>query len=532
MPELDYQRIIEDNFFIVDKSEKAVPFRFNSVQKKLYDTLTGRDIVLKARQEGISSLTLALFTCDFLFSDNSRSVCIAHDKDSVIKLFDRVKYFIKSFEEVTKVKVPLQYNTRTELVNELNNASFYIGSAGAGNFGRSATLTNVHFSEMAFYNEPEKVYLAASQAGTPRRIIIESTAWGYGDFYHKMWDDAMNGRNNYVAHFFGWQDFDEYTAPKNVAITLTTAEEQLKERFKLTNGQLAWRRVKLSEFTTDESFKREYPMIPEEAFIHSGNPVFSTDSLQWYRTAQSQMCPPVATGQLIGANPVVLDKSEHGYLKVWKMPVEMGQYVIGADTAEGVADGDYSCAVVIDKRSFEVVAVWHGHVDIDVFGREMYRLGMFYNEAMIGIERNGGGIASILSLRNLYYPNVYIRESVGKVDEKLMPEMGWVTNAQTKQLMIAEAARVIRDKVIILHDEQTINELFSYQYDDAGHANAITGAHDDRVMALMISIQMYNRTPLNIQTKNAIVEPVSTNPFEPVVNSTNDFDFSGGEPSL
>jgi hypothetical protein len=531
MKRLNYKAIIEENFQIIDKNERSVPFILNSVQAKLYDSLTSRDIILKARQEGISSFVLALFTVDFLFMENSRSVCIAHDRDSTIKLFDRVKYFVKTFEDKTGIHVPLTYNTRTELVNESNGAYFYVGSAGSGSFGRSATLTNVHFSEIAFYQQPEKVYLAASQAGTPKQIFIESTAWGYGDFFHKMWDDATNGVSNYRAHFFGWQDFTEYTAPASVDIDLTSEEQLLRDQFKISAAQLAWRRLKLSEFTTDTAFKREYPMLPQEAFITSGNPVFNVESLQYYRTAQSQMMPPLMEGNLIGANPMVLDKSEKGYLKVWKPPVDMGQYVIGADVAEGVEKGDYACAIVLDKRSFEQVAVWHGRVDPDVFGRELYRLGMYYNEAFIAPERNSIGIAAIIQLRNMYYPNLYIRESVGQVQDKLKPELGWITNLQTKPMMVAEGQRAIRDKLITLHDEKTIDELFSYQYDDSGHTNAVVGAHDDRVIALLIAIQMYLRVPLNLTTKNAIVEQnVENFTGQPILSS--DFDFTGGEPQI
>jgi hypothetical protein len=525
--ELDYQLIIEDNFAIVDKNEKVVPLVLNPVQKKLYDSLTGRDIVLKARQEGITSLILALFTADFLFSSNSRSVCIAHDKDSVIKLFDRVKFFIKSFENRTGEKVPLSYNTRTELVNESNNAFFYIGTAGGGNFGRSATLTNVHFSEMAFYTQPEQVYLAASQAGTPKRIIIESTAWGYGDFFNKMWNDSVNGTNNYVPHFFGWQDFPQYAAPASIHVQMTTKEQTMKELYKLTEGQIAWRRAKISEFTNETSFQREYPMTPEEAFVSSGNPVFPVEVLQWYKNTSSQVRPPLLVGNLIGHNPVTIDPNEQGFVSVWKKPQEFSQYVIGADVAEGTSGGDYCCAQVLDRKTFEQVAVWHGRADPDVFGRELYRLGMYYNGAMIAPERNSIGLATILVLRELYYPTLYIRETIGRLDDKLKPELGWVTNMQTKPLMVADGVRAIRDKHIMLHDERTLFELFSYQYDESGHTNAATGSHDDRVVALMIAIQMYNRTPLAAVAKNAIMEE------QPLAQTENfsEFDMAMGNSS-
>lgn len=507
--EIDYQRFIEDNFDLIDKNERRVRFNLNSVQKKLYDALCGRDIILKARQEGVSTLILALFCVDFILMDNSRSVCIAHDKDSTIKLFDRVKFFIKSFSEKTGITIPMQYETKSEMVNESNGAYFYVGTAGSRTFGRSATLTNVHFSEIAFYQAPEEIYLAASQAGTPRRVIIESTANGVGDFFYKMWGDAIAGQNNYKPHFYGWNAHEEYKAPVAVSIEPTKDEDELMTRHQLSKQQIAWRRLKMGEFTNIAKFKQEYPLTPEEAFISSGNPVFNIDSLIFYKTNQNQMKPPKFIGNLVGAKPPVLETNEKGYLKIWQIPKPEGQYVIGADPAEGTIEGDYSCAQVLDRRTFEQVAVWHGKCDPDIFGRELNKLGMYYNEAMLAPENNSMGIAVVLVLRDLYYPNLYIREKAGSIEEKLLPEFGWKTDMKTKPFLITSTGRAIRDKLIMLHDEATLMELFSYQYDESGAANATTGAHDDRVIALMIAIEIYNRTPVEDRRGNDIAHVVT-----------------------
>jgi len=498
----DYRLFIQDHFAIVDKNEKVVPFVFNSVQSRLYDNLKSRDIVLKARQEGASSLILALFTVDFLLNPNTKSVCIAHDKDSTIKLFDRVKFYIKAFEDKTGEKVPLQYNTRSELVNELNGATFYVGTAGSQSFGRSATLTNIHFSEFAFYNNPEEIYLSASQAGTPKHIIIETTANGIGGFFYKLWNDAYGERSNFHAHFFGWNDNPEYTAPKDIAIQLTTDEQNMKTRFTLTNGQLAWRRMKIAELTSEIKFRQEYPITPEEAFISSGNPVFNVDALTFMKT---KMCkPPLAIGGLVGYKPPAFEKNQEGYLKIWAMPKEGDQYVIGADVAEGKITGDYSCAHVLNRKTYEQVAVFHGHIDVDLFAKELYKLGMFYKQAMIAPERNSIGIAVVLGLRELDYPRMWIREKEVMVQDKLTPELGWVTDSKTKPISIANLGKAIREKVIIIRDEHTIQELYAYQYDAAGHAAGVTGSHDDRVSALLITNEMYNRVPLESASGNEI----------------------------
>jgi hypothetical protein len=518
----DYQGFIEDNFLIINKNESVVPFSFNNVQKRLYDSLASRDIVLKARQEGASSLVLALFTVDFLMNDNTRSVCIAHDKDSTIKLFDRVKFYIKSFEKKTGQDVPLQYNTRSELVNELNGSTFYVGTAGSASFGRSSTLTNIHFSEFAFYKNPEEIYLSASQAGTPKHIIIETTANGVGGFFYKQWNDAVTSRSNFTPHFFGWNDNSEYTAPKDVSISLTTEEENMKTRFNLTNGQLAWRRMKIAELGSEITFRQEYPITPEEAFISSGNPVFNVDALTFFKT--KTVTEPKHIGALVGQRPPAFESNREGYLKIWEMPKDGSQYVIGADVAEGTEGGDYSCAQVINRKTYEQVAVFHGHIDVDLFGKELYKLGTFYKQAMIAPERNSIGIAVILVLREMDYGNIWIREKEVQVKDKLTPELGWVTDSKTKPIMIANLGKSIREKAIILRDELTIHELYSYQYDSAGHANAVSGSHDDRVIALLIANEMYNRVPLYSASGNDIAteDPNVYNPSQEVSNSYDD----------
>ena len=284
----------------------------------------------------------------------------------------------------------------------------------------------------------------------------------------------------------------------------------MMEQFNLTKGQIAWRRVKMSEFPNEAMFRQEYPLTPEEAFISSGNPVFNVDALLWYKTRKEMVMPPAFIGNLVGVRPPFFEENQNGYLSIWKKPDPKGQYVIGADPANGVKDGDYSCAQVLDRRSLEQVAVWHGRCDQDIFGQELNRLGYYYNTALIAPERNAGGIAVLLVLRELFYPNLYIREKMGNVEDKLMPELGWSTDMKTKPIIISDAQQAIRDKQIMLHDEQTIQELFSYAYDDAGHANATIGSHDDRVMALMIAIEMYKREPLVVPSVNDLTHPYVT----------------------
>lgn len=140
-----YQAWIEDNLKIVNKAGDVVPFNLNPIQHKFVaEDSVGRDLILKARQQGFSSVILGIFTADFILKENSRSVVVADIDDNSSELLDRVKKYIAFFEESNKTKVPLKYNSKNELYNSSNGARYTIGTAKNSEFGRSKTITNLH----------------------------------------------------------------------------------------------------------------------------------------------------------------------------------------------------------------------------------------------------------------------------------------------------------------------------------------------------------------------------------------------------
>lgn len=236
---------------IVNKDGQTVSFTPNAYQQQYIENMTSRDVILKARQIGFSSLILALFTLDFLFIENSRSVCISHDSPSAQKLLDRVKFYIKSLED-KGLGINLKYNSRVELVNQDKNSSIYIGASGSKAFGRGDTINNLHLSEFAFYEDPEKLLSGVLQAVVPGgRVVIETTANGM-NYFKTFWDKASTGANGFKPHFF---DNSFYSKPF-----------------------LDQKRMELGE----EVFKQEYPSSDTEAFLSSGNPFFDRSALQAY----------------------------------------------------------------------------------------------------------------------------------------------------------------------------------------------------------------------------------------------------------
>jgi hypothetical protein len=519
-----YRRRIENYFSIVNENNEAVPFTLRKPQLKILEKLTRRDIILKARQEGISSLILAMFAIDFLFIENIRCVVISHEKDATSRLLSRVKFYLDSIKkrhpELDAFK--LRTDTKYELVNEYKNSVFYIGTAGARAFGRGDTIFNLHASELSRWPDQEGLMTGLLQAvPLGGRVIIETTANGVGDYFHTLWKKSNSNQMTFKPHFLSWFDDPKYTLPIFGEFQAYQDhdtygnEVELQKVFHLTNEQLNWRRYKIDELSGNiDQFNQEFPATPEEAFIVSGNPIWSPSLLKKYLLRCHK---PKYIGNIIGAYEVFFEENEKGYLKVWKKPIPGHTYVIGGDVAEGIevpVDGpksekrDYSCAYVMDRNTAELVASWHGHIDGDQFGRQLEAIGRWYNLAFIGVERNFQGLAPLMTLRDLNYPRIYYRERIGQQGDPLTAEMGWKTTRETRPLMIDEGSKWLREERINIYDSELIGEMMSFVRYPDGQGRAASNSFDDRVISFLITIQMYIRNPMT-EIGNPIERPDS-----------------------
>lgn len=524
-----YINAIEKLFLIVNKQAATVQFKVNEPQTKVLMALKNWDIILKARQEGISSLILALFAIDFLTIENCRCVVIAHEAGATQKLLDKVKFYLESLKTTFPGELPykLKYNSKTELVNTEKNSIFYVGTAGSRTFGRGDTIHNCLASEFAFWPNQEKMFTGLIQA-IPRegRFIIESTANGVGNFHHSLWKKSQGNDSSFKTHFLPWFLLSEYSIPITGTFVPTEEEKLIQAAYSLTNEQLNWRRWKISQMNGNlDTFNQEYPATADDAFIVSGNPIWSPTMLKKYLLRCQK---PLAQGDLIGAYDPFFEPNEKGMLKIWKQPVKGHDYVIGSDVAEGLevsTEGekdqrtDYSCAYVMDKHTAEMVACLHGRIEADLWGRKLELLGRYYNSAFIGVERNHQGLAPLMVLRDLNYPKLYYREKIGLDADKVTPQLGWWTDRFTRPLMVDEGGKWLREERTKIYDESLLGEMLSFVRYPDGQGRAAQGAFDDRVMAFLLTIQMYLRSPFS----------ANMNPIESVlpqgVGDVNDFNF-------
>src|SRR5262249_26767826 len=201
--------------------------------------------------------------------------------------------------------------------------------------------------------------------------------------------------------------------------------------YDVTLEQINWRRWCIREQCgrdTDQ-FKQEYPSNDIECFLLSGRGVF--DGKMLTHMQQAVIDPPFR-GELVPDDSKVLrcrlQENIFGPLRIWKAPNLKRKYVIGGDTAQGVAGGDFSAAAVHDWETFELVASLHNRIDPDLYADQLNLLGRLFNNALIANEDNPGGHGNTVNRRLLnvhHYPHLYYRQEIDDRVKRRIQKLGW-----------------------------------------------------------------------------------------------------------
>jgi len=469
---------------------------------------TLRDIILKPRQLGFSTLTIGRFFECVINEENVTAVIIAHDADSTQKMFQAVQLMYERLPEAKKEQLnggknKPKYGNRKEYFFAGNNSRIYVGTAGSDKFGRSQTINYLLCSEVAFWPNPEELMTGLLQAVPfDGEIVIESTANGVGNYYHQTYEDAKRGKNNWKAHFYAWFQHPEYCLPlaDNEVIEYDDDERELVEKYNLVPEQIKWRRWKIAEMpqTPDRSkedmFKQEYPANDLEAFLNTGAPVFDQKKVMArieFLQAKYEVEKPVRgnfvfayKGERIVDDSIRFLPDPNGVVTIYKHPEERRPYVDGGDTAEG--GKDYSAGQMLDNITGEQVAVWHGHSDTDLYAKQQYCFGKFYNTALLSIEMNFD-LHPIKELERLGYYHQFRRENIDDYNEPEQTKHGFRTTTVTRPVIIAELVTIVRESIHLINDLETLHEMLSFVRGPTGKPEASPGKHDDLIIALAIA---------------------------------------------
>lgn len=479
---LDPINYMETFLVVRTKEKKTAPLFLNPVQRLAAKQQALRNVYLKPRQVGLSTMILGQNFARTVTTPNFTSVSIAHDADTSEMLFDRVHFFYNNLPE--GMKPVKQYSSRRELFFPALNSRYFIYTAGGKGPGRGDTVNAIHGSEVSRWPKPDEI-IAGLLESAPKdaTVDLESTAFGAGTWFNTLYNEARDNLNGYKAHFFPWwldpnymlTDAELRAYNLNPDEPVSEDEERLILRHNLSREQINWRRWKVSSLK--KQFQQEYPEDDITCFLTSGNLFFDLEVLE--------------RAQRLGERPA--DRTfDNGRLKVWEQPDETSGYIIGADVAEGVAAGDYSAAYVIDEATGCDVAALHGHWNTHTYAEKLAELGYRYNTARIAVERNNHGHAVLSALLyELAYPEDRIYhhkdyDAKGNASEK----PGFPTNVKTKPIMLSNLVQSLQDLPEAFLDHEFFRECYQFVQLDNGKVGAAPGTHDDRVIAKGIALEI------------------------------------------
>lgn len=260
---------------IQDKRDQIVPFALNAVQRELRDHLTGRDLILKSRQQGVSTyLQARQFVA--AVSGRTRAATLAHDNVSTALMRRMAERFWLNLPDDRRPPRGLDNDTTTSY--PATGSEVTIVTAGSANKGRGGTYRDVHGSEVAFWADAAAT-MGGLMQGVPAdgTIVLESTPNGAQGWFYERCMEALDGDRTWRLHFFPWWLDSGYRLPLEDGEVLhyDDDEARLVRAHGLTPEQIKWRRWKqqASELGT-RGFAQAYPEDPRTCFLLSGEGYF------------------------------------------------------------------------------------------------------------------------------------------------------------------------------------------------------------------------------------------------------------------
>jgi len=508
--------------YIKTKDAQLIPLKLNDAQRTLakiiIDLLNeGKPIrlwVLKARQEGCSTLIEAIIYAFTSQQENINSLIMADEKDHANNLFDMSKLYHEKLEkEYPHLAPKLKKSNEKKLEFEGIHSQIIIATAENLEAARSRTFSIVHLSEVAYFRNLKEVMKGLNQTvpDLPNTMIIgETTANGMEMFYGE-WVRSVQGKTDWLPIFIPWFAMKEYSMPlqnnqlyplDGIIFDAESSEQgfireeaRLIKEYELTQEQLNWRRYAIVNKCNGEinSFFQEYPSCWQEAFQTSGRTFFNQQALQ----RQIKKTPRQIGDIFKEEGKYIFRDLPGGRIKLYESPRPNEQYIVTLDASEAIG-GDEASILVLNNRLNSVSAVVNGQYEPELLADIGAKLGYFYNEAIVAPESKGYGNHVIQCLVKIY-GNIYHKkiEKDGKIEKT--DELGFNTNLNTRPVMLARAAEVILHKSCQLNDVDLINQGQTFIINPkTNKAEAATGKEDGLIVCFSIAQQVKHEHPYSV----------------------------------
>ena len=406
-------------------------------------------IVLKSRQLGISTLAAGYSLWLMLFHKDKNILCIATKQDTAKNMVTKTKFMFDNLP--SWLKIPADENNKLTL--KLNNGSQIKATSAASDAGRSEAVSLLIIDEAAFIENIEPIWASAQQTlVTGGGAIVLSTPFGTGNWFHKTWVRAESNENDsFLPIKLPW-----YVHPER---------------------DQAWRDKQDVELGDPRLAAQECDCD----FSTSGDIVFYPEHLEYY----------LATHVVEPMERRGVDKN----LWIWESPDYSRNYMVVADVARG--DGkDYSAFHIFDLETNAQVAEYKSQLSPKEFGYMLVGIATEYNEALLVVENNNIGWATLDAIQEREYRNLYFspKSDVITADSyftkyennaNMIP--GFTMSLRTRPLAINKGREYLGDHSVIIRSKRLIEEMKIFIWKN-GRAEAQSGYNDDLIMSFNIAM--------------------------------------------
>ena len=441
-----------------------IPFELYDFQEKSVNEFKDNrfNIILKARQLGISTLTAGYALWLMTFHQDKNVLVIATKQEVAKNLVTKVR--------VMHANLPSWLKQRCVEDNKLNlrymNGSQIKAVSSGPEAARSEALSLLILDEAAFIDKIDEIWTASqSTLTTGGSCIALSTPNGVGNWFHKTWIEAEEATGMFNPIKLHWTVHPDRN------------EDWRKEQDTLLGPSSA-----AQECDCD--------------FLTSGTGVIDAIILEKMR---KDLCTEPVEKRGIDAN-----------MWVWEQPNYNKDYIVCADVGRGDST-DYSAFHVIELETLTQVAEYKGRINTKDFGNMLVSVATEYNDALLIVENNNIGWATIQQIIDRDYPNLfYTSKDLQYVDvqhqvtnkhyrEEKKMVAGFSTTSKTRPLIISKLEEFFREESVVVRSNRLIDELLTFVYIN-NRAEAMRGYNDDLVMSFAIGLWVRD-TALRLRTQ-------------------------------
>jgi hypothetical protein len=458
-----------------------VPFALYPFQQEIVKQLDENrfNVLRKFRQAGCTTIAGAYSLHFTNFNKHKTVVILSKGDTESTEVLDRIK--IMHDELPGWLKQPIIESNKHTL--KFKNGSVIKSRPSGKQSGRSLAGSLLIIDEAAFIEAIDSIWAAVYPIiSTGGRAFVLSTVNGMGNWYHKIYSEALRQENAFNVIDIEWKNHPEYKKQKGY--------EKLYE-------ELDGKGIDVDKW--EHTTKLNMPFK------------------QWL---QEYECEFLGTGETYLEGSILkrlVEEVEEDFeikynnrMRVFKQPDPTRQYVMGVDTSLG-RERDYSAFQILDCYTGEQVAEFYSNrTPINEFAEIIDREATLYGTALVMPERNTIGENLIDWLFNVYeYENLWMEEGTDRI--------GYLTTAKSKEFILAKMEEYIRKHVIKINSKRTVEELLTFIIDNNNKIKADRGKNDDLIMSLAFATFALHTLSENDTLEYSQIPHKTVNPLVPDV---------------